>query len=455
MIYGKIKVIEATAFYHYLIEYLLVSNNIEDRINDLDNCLFNESFRDILSSLIEADEESNYLDSFMQKNMDKLLNFLLEKDYNMYINVYEKYYSYRKIKDGSFYANQLFLKYNSLDTYANNKCIMWDVQDMRDSVIYDFAIYSALLSNDASAYINEQFSKFTLNKKFLYFVHKLINQYPDIFSDKNMKIKIKTILMYNSLLSNAETEKMIEFCIKNNIINLDDNSKHKEYQNLISDNDKLLKIIDNNMIYSNPCNISAYINAYNEVITLNSLYKDGEIPHNALMLDYVVKKIKEINHHDFTVENKKIFIDVLATLRPHIGKDQISIYNECIAYINSHPISETTVVNARYLDTNRLNSFHRIILKIYKTIYDEQDIGNKNIYEAMKYFFDNLNNNNSLSLFDLKELELIIKALLRIYPKLITNNDIYEKIESAIDLLPNIKKKRINNKIKKIQKRKM
>lgn len=449
-----INITKATAFYHYAVEYLLVSSNIKHDIDKLEDSLFNESFRDIIDSLIDTDKENGYIDSYMQSNMEILLDYLVQLNPILFTDISSKYHSYNKTVGGSFYENQLFIKYDKLDDYVNNKCIMWNAQAIRNSVTCDFAYIAALMSHNTSEFLTGQLSKFTLDQNFLYFIHKLINQYPCVIKDKDIKAKIKTILMCNELFSEPEVMKykLNEFCIKNSIE--DDELGYEKYQYFIEDNGKLLTKICMDKVYIDSCNISAYINAYNEVIVLNSLYKDGDLPQNPLMLDHVIKKIKDVHYNCFTLENKKAFIDVLSTLRPCIGKDQISLYNECIGYINSHSTVPTTAANARYFDVNRLSLPYRIIFKIYKKIYDEQDIGEKNIYEAIKDYFDHLNSNSPTDEYDPEELALTIKTLIRVYPKILTNQDICERIEQDMYLLPKSKFKKINKKIKKIKKEK-
>ncbi len=446
----KLAFTESTVLYHYLVEYLLVSKNIE---NEMDRITFDESFKEILTLLIEVDKDESYFDSFMHQNLEKMFNYLIKKD-SSYQELYKLYESYPHTKEGNFYVNQFYLKFDDLNEYAKNECFIWNVDDMRESVIFDFSAYLILLNSDVQSYINDYFETFAFNQKFLYFVSKLINQYPVVFKDKNLKLKIKAILMYNDMLDNPEVEENFKetFIMKNNseIEKITDEEYHLKYRKFLNHNHKLLDMINNDKIYKDSCNISSYIEAYNKNTIDEAIYKGGQIKKNPLLLDSLIKEIKKLENFEYTYEMKKNLLYLLSDLRLVIGKDQVSIFNDCISYINTKPTLEKSNLNLYNENPNNVGALLQIIIKVYKFIFEKNDIGSMNFYQAIKELLDCINDKKNFT--EIEELESTLKALLEIYPNIVTNYEVNQKISEGLELLPN--KKALEHKIKRIQKRK-
>lgn len=448
----NIDYMESTVLYHYLVEYLLVSKDIE---KEMDKLTFDQAFKDILTLIINVDKGEAYFDSFMHNNLEKMFKYLISKDPS-YQDIYELYKSYSHDLQGNFYSNQFYLKFDDLNEYSKNECFVWNVDDMRESVIFDFSAYATLLSCNMETYINDHFQTFAFNQKFLYFVSKLINQYPVVFKDKSLRLKIQAILMYNAMLDNPETEDSFkDYFVTKNInekTEISDSEYRLKYQKFLDYNNKLLDMISNGKIYKDSCNIISYISAYNENIIEGAIYKDHQIPENPLLLDYLIKEIKELGNFEYTYEMKKHLLDLLATLRPVIGKDQIPIFNDCVSYINTKEVLERSNLNLYNENPNNVNGLLRVIIKVYKLIFDENDIGDKDAYQAINELFDAINDKKDFK--DIKELKLTLQAFLKKYPNVITNYEVNQKITESLALLPSNDKKIITKKIKKTQKRK-
>ncbi len=446
----SIDMTEATVLYHYLIEHLLVSDDVEKELKPL---TIDEAFIDILKLIIEVDKEEDYFDDEMHKNMVKIFVYL-SKDNDNYRDLFNNYSSYPKSGKGNFYLNQVYLKYDSLENYTKANSIIWNKKDIKESVSFDFTAFATLLSCNLEEYINDHFINFAFDQKFLLFVHKLINQYPVIFKDKDIKIKIQSILMYNDMLDNPETEENFkETFIKRNIgdIEVTEEEYHKKYHEFLKDNKRLLGMIINNRIFQDACNIKSYINAYNEDIAENAIHKNGELPNNPLILDTLIKRIKKLGSFEFNQDMKNNLLNHLSDLRQIIGKDQVPYFNECVSYINSTKIVDSSNLQLYNNNPENVHGILKVIIKAYKYIFEEPDIGDKNAYEALNELFDCINGKKEFK--DVENLEEKLKALFRIYPNVFTNEDVYQNTKEAIELLPNGKKyakkiKRIQNKRK-------
>ena len=452
MLKETVELKKAAAFYQYLIEYLLCSTDIKTELEKLDKDVFSIGFTDILNMLIDIDHEYSYFDSFMQNNMNILLDHLASIDENNIV-FKQKYDSYPKTNGGRFYADQIFLKYNNFDGFIKNNCISWNADDLRDSVVFDSAAYSSLLGNNIEAFLNEQYQVFICNQKFLDFVRKTIYLFPEVFKDKGIRAKTLAVLTYNSLLDTISDDKEFanKFMLKNEGKQSGNTREYRtKYNYFMKDNNELLENIRMNNFYKHSYSILEYIIIYNHNKVLDLIYNKKEVPQNPLLLDYMVRHIMHLSDAEFTSENKKTFIDMLANIRPCIGKDQLGVYNKCIGYINLKSNAPVSILNSYNLDIDKLGPVAKRYVKLLRNLCNKNDICGKNVYAAHNDFFDYLNGNVDRGSYSPEEAALAIKSCLKTYPTIFLDKTIRQRLDGVLSHLPINEQIKINNKIEKV-----
>ena len=426
------------AYFHYLIEGLLCQKNISDSLKEIEKKFYDDNFYEVLDALIDVDMETGYYDDFTHKNLDILIDYL-EKFDNKYSELVKKYRSYEKKQSADFYANQLCIKYNKTEEFINNKTFAWNISDMRESMIYDFMAYEILVACDADELVNK-FQLFINQDKFIYFVNRILIQYPLLFKDQDFCHKCETIFECNlSLFKIAEEDVMKDYIAKN----YDENSScadvTEKYQRFLQENSNMLFKLKKGEIYDPPYNVLNYVNIYGRNTVINGL-NGQKVNNSPLLLEHIIDYIRSLKDYQFTFEKKNELLSFLHSIRNVISKDQLDKYNEIIIYINS----KLTMPSYENWDCSYLT---KKLLKMYD-VEKSKKINGKPLVMLYDEVFNYINNGeNNLSKVDCYK---IIKSLIKDYPVLFLDDTITDK---SLELVKKNQKEILKNRINKIRKK--
>ena len=392
-------------FNHYLLEYLLVSDDIKIDMFETKENILNIEFIKVLEVMIDHDNENNYLSPKMRSNIKKLFAFLelyLKKNKDYFKKIKDKYHDYHE--SGNFYLNQLLIKYDNINDYKNNSCVLWGVKDIENSVRYDFG-FLIILFTDKKTYIEKYLPSLLCNQEFIYFAKRLLLQYPEVAY--SFKKRIIGILEFNQ-----------EFDLKDNDIVLEKYKrlkKSKKYEPFL--------VID-------------FIEEYNKIKIENNLIDNKIDVSNQLEFDYIKRYIETLMDSEFSLEMKNSLIDILAKIRFDLDSNSKKECNDLIIKINSKKPSD--------VDKNTVLSLNHLIerygLTEYLKIFINREIHSSSLAiltdkKIMDYILGKIEKED---IKDYSECYASINRFIHENKNMFNDPYIYSKIEELLNYVLNL-----------------
>ena len=428
-------------YYHFFIESILCQENMQEALKKINKKMFDNKFCEILDAIIDVDIADDYYDDFLHERLKQLIDYLVEIDKDLFTNIKEKYESYPKKQSANFYANQMYMKNNSVKSFINNKTFIWNVKDIHESVVYDFSTLHSFLVSDVQELVGN-FNEYINQNKFCYFVSRLMSQYPGILLDDDLRQKIELVLECNISVAKLEDSEMRESAVKDymekNYRKKTDANSEICYFRFTLDSTDLYNRIKGKQIYEDPCNTVNYINIYNYNEVICGMF-DKEININPYLLQPTINYIKRLGDHEFTGDRKDQLVRFMNKIRSVIGKDKIEEYNNCLIYINDKP-EVPTANEVGY------GGFFNAIIKIcdyIQTKINERDEVNSIAYQKLFNYL-----NKDAKLLSPAEAYDAINNLMKDYPILFLDNFITDKLLKLVDIK---KEHKLDKKITKLR----
>lgn len=452
--------------YHYIINYLFFSDDISKSFEEIKSEVDDIIFLDVLNTLRFNLFSNSYYPNKVFQNFEKLLD-ILEKHYSdqeliegvMFI---KNNYSLMEKKEGyQVYLSEFENKINTINDY-NNTSYLWDKKQMEALFEFDCAAILSFMVN-SDIYLDKFFPNYICNQNYLYFIQKILIQYPELFLNNIIKQKVINILEYNKLIvENMDMDKIIEeFTIKNNNLSVEEiKSDYSRYlikfANFMELSDRLLIRIKNiNKNNFDECfNAKELVNLYYHTFIEKQFVERDDIPSNPMFLDAIYNYIDEIlvGINDYKI-NKKI-IDMMAECKETLPKKLTKGYNEHLLVANS--VNKNGIGFISYVQDTKLDFFERLVMT--------HDINKYQFYDDANDLLDTLIlDHDVIKSFMCDELEfetlyfesfvysddfvLTIRKLLEIYPNLFTDFTIHERTVLIFnEIINKYKAKELNSK---------
>lgn len=452
---------------HYMINYLLFSNDILKTLEEVKSEVNDILFLDVLNTLRLNLFFKGYYPDKVFKNfeilLDNLENYYENEELIDGVKYIKQNYDEMEKKSGyQIYASEFENKINTINDYKNYDCLIWDTKQIEDLFEFDCgAILSFQVKSDA--YLEQFFPNYICNQNYIYFIQKLLMQYPELFLNPLIKQKVVSILEYNKIIvEEMDMNELIEeFSIKN--FNLDIKTIKSNYSkyftkfaNFIELSNKLLVRINNlnKNNYDESFSIREFINVYYHTFIEKQFIEKDEIKENPILLgqlySYIENILVKFNDHKI---NEKV-IDMMATCRDKLPKKAIKNYNEHLLIANSTNINGMGFIS--YVLNTKLNLLERKKISYDINEYQYYDEANDLLdtllldYDVIKSFicddleFETLYLNNFIHSDDFV---LTVKKILDIYPNLFTEYTIHQRIILVFnEIIKKYKEKELDDK---------
>ena len=456
-----------TVKYHYMIEYLLFSNDILSDIEPINTELNDILFLDVLDTLRLNLFSNNYYPKKVFTNFEKLINYL-ENYYNdnqlldelkMIKNDYNQM---EKNSGNKIYVSEFEYKTNDIKSYANNNCFIWNVNEIEKLFEFD---YGAVLSFNVKGdtYFEHFFPIYICNQNYIYFIQKLLIEYPTLFLIPKIKQKVINILEYNkTIIEEMDINELIEEFAKKNY-NSDIKhikSNYPEYftkfANFIELSNKLLDRVNNinKKNYDQSFNINELINIYYYTFIEKQFIDKEEIKENPILLGHIYSYIEQTlnNINDRSINNK--LNDMMHICRKELPKSELQNYNEHLGLLNVG--NENGIKFIDHVEDSKLNLLEQLKLSHdvskYEEYYKLEDLLDTLVldHNVIKSFicddleFETLYLNHFIYSDDFV---LAIKKMLDIYPNLFTDYTIHQRTILVFNaIIDKYKQKELNSK---------
>lgn len=454
-----------TAKYHYMLDYLLFSNDLDESLEHVKLELNDSIFLTILDTLGEEFECGYYPDKVFN-NYEKIIEFLRKyyqnEEYLRALDHITNNYNNMEKKSGyTVYASEFDNKINDINKHKNNDCLLWNKEQMEELFSFDC---SAILSFNVNpeTYFENYFPYYICNQNYLYFIQKILVQYPKLLLEPIIKQRITDILTYNiNIIEEESIDELIElFAIKNY-------NSDSEYvkENFVDYFTKFAEFVDEsnrlliraNNINKNNCSnnfkMSNLINSYYFTFIEKQFVDKEEIKENPILLGYLYSYIENVSTKLKDSQVNKKIIDMMSSLRQSIPKKEIPEYNEHLVMANSEIEKGISFVD--YLGRIKLNPFEQYAMADYINKYQSYDelydfLGTLVLdHDVVKSFICDDLEFESLYLKKFvysDDFASTIKKLLDVYPSLFTDYTIFKRTKIVFDeIIKKYKQKELNS----------
>ena len=452
--------------YHYISNYLLFSNDILQSLEEVKPEVNDILFLDVLNALRLNLFSKGYYPDKVFRNFGILLDSLdnYYEDEKLIEEIKHIKYDYRKMEKKSgyqVYAAEFENKINTINDYKNYDCLIWNTKQMEDLFEFDCgAILSFQVRSDV--YLEQFFPNYICNQNYIYFIQKLLMQYPVLFLNPLIKQKVTDILEYNkNIIDEMSISELIEEFITKNFnsdiecIKSDYPKYFIKFVDFIELSNKLLVRINNLNKNNYDENFSAkeFIDVYYRTFIEKQFIEKDEIKENPILLGQLYSYIENIlvKFNDSKI-NKQI-IDMMATCRAKLPKKDIKNYNEHLLVANSTNINGMGFIS--HILITKLNFLERLRVS--------HDVNKYECYDELNDILDTLIlDHNVVKSFICDDLEfetlylnnfihsddfvLTIKKLLDIYPNLFTEYTIHQRTMLVFnEIINKYKQKELNS----------
>ena len=226
---------------------------------------------------------------------------------------YDKYYYEYTLKQSSI----------NLESYQNTA--LWNVEDIEESLLYDFIVTMSLNTDDLD-FLNNYLNNFIFSKDTVLSLNKIVSENDKLLSDKEIKRRIRTIVKANLKL----------------LDNIDENNRREMVELYVSKN------------YKEQENVEFYIHEFDifKELNLNVLNKLSNNKYNAFNIesihqyyDYLVienylNANSNIKSKDLILNNIYFYIDNVLSLSLNNKKQLIGLLNEKKEFLTSFELEK-------------------------------------------------------------------------------------------------------------------
>jgi hypothetical protein len=430
-----LEIIKKEIFYAYFIEYLLFSNNFDNLIEngyldiDIKSGLVTYLYEFILN-IKDNNIYPKYIIDRLKQLIKKLENYELCKDYEELIKPMSEIMNENDFSDSTEVYNREYIsRYANVNNSKNYDLL--PVTKLYIDIQKDFQYFNALCMK------NKELEQ-CIDEDFLYFLNKLMIDFPEIYMYKPMKDKIIRILKEKKY---ENGDKYIHI--------FSDKTRYKRYVgfDLSKVEGFYLLTILKKLLFSK--NISQELNE----VPLYYLYNDNFLQNMCFQVEEYVENggvIKQIYDN---------FIELLDYLRIHLNdldlsykKDIIAIINSCMTNLNMLKKETSTYI---YLNEQCIRLGSGLEFLLSDNLKKEEMINHIDFLISLTpIVFEYL-----LGKRELKEIKdkcqeeefiSVIQYLFNNYPKMFFDDTIYERTMSLLNNI-NVNTNDIKKKIYKIR----
>jgi|GEM_PF-2665317 len=339
-----------------LFGYLVFSKNIKEDLNLLFQRVFNLKFLGFLNEELFLMQKNNIYPNKVYNNINIILIGLKKTlEANLDMIDYEKYnritheimgrYNELKNKDDyELYLMESNMKFDNIFDRANNNYCLWKVEDIENSIRFDYSVMINLDTSDEN-YYNNVISYCLNNKNFIFFVKKMLILFPQIFLDDKIKHRILVILRANQeMINQKKTEAFDHFMIVN-YRELEEYDKEQylplydkfifETNNLF---EKIIKLNKDN--YENNFEIESFIDYYKTTyLEQEFLKKNNKLNFDdRTLLEHIYILIEDNSKHKcYNLDIKRNIVEIMNKYREIYFKKPgfLDEYNKHMGILNS------------------------------------------------------------------------------------------------------------------------
>lgn len=443
----------------FLIDYLLISEDIENDFQENKTLIKSDSFMFDLAKLIGKELNDDYLSPEMYDNLDKLFSMLTEEldDKTIIERIKDKYDKSDRSGGYKFYESHFMTQFDNIEDHIQNNCFIWYKNDFDERIRSNYYIFNHIFNVE-----NADLDLLLYSEKLLYFIKSALLKLPELFLIKSFKKKIIKLLTTNNSL--------IEIISDPN--SQDDEQFDPIFIALFSkENNKLLEKIKN--INKKNCqdqfNLKRFTNLYDESYIENCLLeKKLDIKPNELLLGKISYYIDNMKPDEFNKETKNGLANMLNIIRADLKTtESTQALNKTLIKLNSNeaPGNLYTFFRHKYADLKF--SIFEWLIEQTKTLGERNDVsdifvedfldGLKIDHCVLKMFIcdDETFENTYIPMFTWDELYLqSFKRFYKELPSMFLNKGIYNRTITALNSIINNNKKDCPQVLKQAEKTK-
>ena len=442
--------------YRRLIDYLLLKHNVNDELDKFKDIILTEEFLVVLKLFIsDINKYGAGYPEISKENAFKIVNYI-KLNSNLYnsecideINKMNKF-SYDK------YYYEYTLKQSSINLESYQNTALWNVEDIEESLLYDFIVTMSLNTDDMD-FLNNYLNNFIFSKNTVLSLNKIVSENDKLLSDKEIKRRIRTIVKSNlKLLDNIDENnrrEMIELYVSKNY-KVQENVEFyiHEFDIFKELNLNALNKLSNNKY--NAFNIESIHQYYDYLVIENYLNADSNIKSKDLILNNIYFYIDNVL--SLSLNNKKQLIGLLNEKKEFLTSFELEKLNSYIEKINLKTTNKDNDIIYEFKTRSNMLTFIKAKFDIKKgdnALYNKvlasksQDLYNiEMLIKDDEYFNKNIMYANMLSF------QYSLKKFMSEYPSMFLNDVILSRALTIINKYDGLDAKVLKKKLEKIKK---
>ena len=441
--------------YRRLADYLLLKHNAKEESEKFKDIILTEEFLYVFETMIKNINESSISYPYISyRNACEVLSYISNNtDFNVYElinNVYSMTnFSYEK------YNYEYMAKQTSLNLETQNNMTMWSLDDIEESLLYDF-IVTISLNADETDFIANYLPEFILNKNVVFSLNKIISENELLLKNKEFLSRIRTIVKMNlkvlDSMNDNNRKEVIEEYVKHNYHDIENIELYSNDLEIFKElNMNVINKI-NNMDFPS-FNIEAMHKYYDYLVIEHYLINDNLKTKN-LILDNIYFYIDNVK--SLTLKNKKKIIELLNSKKETLNDFELQRLNSYIDKVNL--INTNTENEVIYEFKTRSNIFTfikaRLEMKKGEDILYKKVLSSKNqdLYNMEMLIKDDSYFNKNIMYASILSSQYSIKKFMNEYPSMFLNDVILSRAITILKKYDGIDAKKLVKKLEKIKK---